>query len=392
MSWGITPDNCRDLLNKREWENRSNLRKRLTGNRQFPLELTLKAPNAKQALSNLERYRQYVKSWADWPNPNQVQWNNFNFHKLGEQRLPVRFCIHSMNELIEILGEEAKEQSRYWQVLMKPVLEFNQSLYPVLIKHLVALEKMSISDMTLLAHILPQLNKGMGQGGYLRALPLLGADTKFLESSMSLVSSLLDEILNNEVSESGGLLAWLDCKSNPNGWLGVRPLCTQSQSSLSQLPLFQLSTCDLRNYPLTAKQILVVENVQSGLALPMLENTIAIFGGGKNVSWMDADWLLNKKVGYWGDIDTWGFSFLDDARKHVPQIESIMMDKVTLAKHSEKIVDEPISYTGELANLTDAEESLFNHLISCRSGTIRLEQERLSMDYITEQLNHWLIK
>ncbi|NIR95359.1 MAG: hypothetical protein GWO08_17420, partial [Gammaproteobacteria bacterium] len=65
-------------------------------------------------------------------------------------------------------------------------------------------------------------------------------------------------------------------------------------------PLLQLSTQTLRAAPLPATNILVVENTQSGYGLPALNDTVAVFGGGANVSWMDAPWLRDKNIGYWG--------------------------------------------------------------------------------------------
>lgn len=101
----------------------------------------------------------------------------------------------------------------------------------------------------------------------------------------------------------------------------------------------------LREYELPASNILVVENMQSGLALPEMSDTIAVVGEGGNVAWVDAPWLKNKRLGYWGDIDTWGLSILSDVREKGVTIQSLMMDHKTVRLHEERMVVELIHYT-----------------------------------------------
>nr|WP_306671236.1 Wadjet anti-phage system protein JetD domain-containing protein [Endozoicomonas sp. SESOKO2] len=84
----------------------------------------------------------------------------------------------------------------------------------------------------------------------------------------------------------------------PSGWLIVRPLCPKTQANMMGLPILKLSTDVLRHHPLPGSHILVVENEQTGFALPECDDTVAVAGGGRNVSWVDADWLETKTVAY----------------------------------------------------------------------------------------------
>lgn len=229
----------------------------------------------------------------------------------------------------------------------------------------------------------------MGGGHYLRALPVAYVDTKFIEQNFRLVERLVDAFYRGGVTTSGGLLAWLNCTENPKGWLFVRPLCENSQSALGGLPILQMDTDTLLDFELPARNILVVENVQSGLALPSLDCTIAVFGGGKNVSWLSAPWLGSKKVGYWGDIDSEGFSILSDARRRCSGVESIMMDEQTAAGFSSRMVEEPESVDVLPGFLEEQEANLFHKLREGYFGKPRLEQERLAADYILRCLTNW---
>ncbi len=154
------------------------------------------------------------------------------------------------------------------------------ALYRALVRRLEQLENLTEYDSQLLAMVIPQLDEGMGGGCYLRALPLNGVDTKFVETQHVLVSQLLDVVHDGALSEAGGLYPWLGCQENPRGWLVVKPLCARTRAALGGLSVLQLPVQDILDRGLPAKRILVVENLQSGLALPELPDTIAIAGGG----------------------------------------------------------------------------------------------------------------
>ena len=162
-----------------------------------------------------------------------------------------------------------------------------------------------------------------------------------------------------------------------------------AQQALGGVSLLRLPTEVLKATPLPGVRILVVENEQSGYALPELPDTVAVFGGGRNLAWMDADWLQEKQIGYWGDLDSWGFLFLSEARQRQPQLTSVLMDRETLLLHRERMVEEPEPYSGLPENLTETECRLYLELRDGVHGNTRLEQERISADHILEGLADW---
>ena len=190
--WGRLPEEVIEELRRVEWDHPGRLRDRLSGERRFPIKQLLGLPTGSQALSDIGHFHDYVAAWRQWPNPHQVIWTSRQFRQLGTCDVPERLEIGSIQALIEVLGSLAIERSAGWAARMEPLLTFNKSLYPVLIKQILELEKLSVADTKLLAHVLPQLQSGMGEGRYLRALPLQGVDTKFLETNQSLITALLD--------------------------------------------------------------------------------------------------------------------------------------------------------------------------------------------------------
>jgi hypothetical protein len=387
--WGLSPAEVAGDIKRREWDHARNLRGRLCGERPFPLRMLLRAPTEDQALADLEHFRQFIAGWKAWRFPEQLEWQRKRFPRLGEHDVPVALQIGSMPELVALLGPEAEIRSRRWEECMRPLLAIDTRLSKALLKHLDVIENMTPDDAVLLAKCLPQLRPGMGQGAFLRALPLEHVDTKFVENYAALLGDLLNCLFDGAVIQPDGLLGWLDCRENPCGWLQVRPLCQQSRERLGGLPLLQLDTQTLRCYPLPASRILVVENYQSGYALPELDDTIAVFGGGGNTAWMDADWLESRQIGYWGDIDSAGLVFLSDARRRQPHVQALMMDEATLLRYRERMVDEetPCRRTPDCLNA--AELGLFERLRNRFYGRTRLEQERIAPDYAYRQLTDW---
>ncbi len=388
--WGLLPADVRELVLKREWRNSVNLKARLLNKKPFPIRIGLKPPPGQSAVEDLEHFQSFIRQWRSFPSQQFIEWDTRNYRTLSEQTLPKFFTLHSVRDLIEFIGDEAAKRSRIWKANMSPLLEAYPDAYQALVKHLPTIESMHPSDARLLPTLIKQLTPGMGAGKYLRALPLVGVDTKFLESYRTLIADLLDTLHDNAVSNAGGLHEWLGCRSNPKGWLTVRPLCEESRAKLGGFPLLQFPGDVLQERVLPADNILVVENMESGLGLPSLPNTIAVFGGGKNVAWMEAPWLKNKRVAYWGDLDTWGLAILSDVRSKLPAVHALMMDQETLDRHKDRMVGERKSVDGTPEFLTESEARIFLGLKNANKNDSRLEQERLSPDYIQSKLKHWI--
>ena len=104
------------------------------------------------------------------------------------------------------------------------------------------------------------------------------------------------------------------------------------------------------------------------------------------MTWLTADWLNSKNIAYWGDIDSWGLSFLSDARAHLPNLTALMMNQNTVELHHAAMVNEPSSVLKLPIALTEAEQNLFYALKNRDFEANRLEQERLNSDYIYAQI------
>jgi hypothetical protein len=151
-----------------------------------------------------------------------------------------------------------------------------------------------------------------------------------------------------------------------------------------EAPLSELAALNIR-----PSRLIVLENRESGVALPDMTGTVAFVGLGHAVSTLGSvPWLAGVAAVYWGDIDTHGLAILSTARATLPGIKSALMDIPTLLEFKELAVQEPSQATDvRVTELTEEERALFHGL---RAGTwgnkLRLEQERLPWSGALEAL------
>ena len=240
-----------------------------------------------------------------------------------------------------------------------------------------------------------QLAPGCAAGKPLRALALAGNDSKFFERHDSLLKALLDERFDGEASRQG-LTTFLDASPEGEHWLLVAPLddgllpFRRQRVTTSELRTTDPFATDPHNTVRPARRIVLVENERSLHQLPrQLPDTIAILGSGLNLSWLAAPWLQTCAVAYWGDLDTWGLAMLATARRHLPQLHPLLMDRATFDAHAHWAVSEPVPCDDSVLDaLTPPEAALTQHLRGLAQG--RLEQEFLPDQVVDDAVRGWL--
>lgn len=118
----------------------------------------------------------------------------------------------------------------------------------------------------------------------------------------------------------------------------------------------------------------------------------SVFGGGVNVRWTQAGWLVQRRLSYWGDIDTWGLHYLAAVRRMQPHVEPLLMDLATVQAHLPGMVDEKEPNPAMPVHLSSAETQLYQDLLARRYGGCCLEQERLVADWVRVALYRWNAK
>ena len=159
------------------------------------------------------------------------------------------------------------------------------------------------------------------------------------------------------------------------------PACYIAGQEELSLPQRAFSTLDVKT-----ETLFVVENLATFLAFPSSPRSMVIFGSGYGARYLkEARWMEQKRLYYWGDLDSHGFAILSQFRKHFAHTRSLMMDSETAKRFAHLAVAEPKEkqYDGEVLMLTPQESELFESL---RQKAFRLEQERIPFGYVKEHI------
>jgi hypothetical protein len=235
----------------------------------------------------------------------------------------------------------------------------------------------SAVDFERLFSLLVWLEANPASNVYLRQLPVEGLDTKWIEQRVGVVTGLLRAI-RGLTSDTGfhelcGLL-------KPPHRIRVRLLCPELRRAVGGLRDIEAPACELAALRIAPTSAVIVENLDTGLALPDMPGAVGVMKLGNAVSALGGiSWLTDLQAVYWGDLDTHGFAILDRARRVLPGLRSVLMDEVTLFEHRGLWGQEPVQCPDlELPHLDTAERVVYQGLRANSWGQkVRLEQERI---------------
>ncbi|MBS1666298.1 MAG: hypothetical protein JST58_02880 [Bacteroidetes bacterium] len=214
---------------------------------------------------------------------------------------------------------------------------------------------------------------------YVRQLPI-DLHTKFIEQNETVIKSLLDYLIpehRRDASEKSLVKRFYLKYDEPT----IRLRILDNQLQIAGLSDLRIPLADFNKLILTCSNILLTENKMNFLALPTLPSTIAIWsGGGFMISYLsNSNWLKEKNIFYWGDLDAHGFQILHQMRSYFPQTKSVMMDRETFDLFGkEGLVAGEITNTENLKHLTASEFEMFTFL---KTNNLRLEQEKIRQEY-----------
>lgn len=365
----------------RQWHNPRLREQRLLSAEAWPIELAIGLPKPDTFAQTPERLRQHLRHWRA-VRAGEVEWSERRFRLIdGPVELPSRWRLRKPSEWVAACAD--RQVSDDYALLSRLIQATDTQFHGLLIRQLSQLRKTSEAEVSLGVQIALQLEPGMAQGKPLRALAL-GNDSKFFERHRRLLTLLLDQRFAGAASEQG-LEAFLGAVSERDHWLLVVPL----DARLLPFEQQRVRAAELRQTPLPARKILLVENEQCLHQLPQTPDCIAVLGAGLNLEWLHADWLADRQIGYWGDVDTWGLAMLAKARASQPKLRALLMDRRTFEQFADKAVVEPVPYSGAgLAALSRAESALFQHLKTSERG--RLEQEFVAPEAVAIAVRAWV--
>ena len=383
-TWGLFPADVVSRLRVIEWDNRANLRARIAGQRPFPIVQTLRPPNGTQALADLARFRQFVSDWRNHPLQRLVTFEARGMRGLDRQDVPTYITLRGVDDLAGLLGLE--QQLATFARRLDVVDKALPGSRGEALRRLDELADLSPEAFDDLVNVLPQLREGMGAGSYVRALPLDGVGTKVVEQYEPLLQALFAAAYQDPGLD---LYRWLNVRRPDTGTVLVRILDPALAPLFAGLRTLWISAKDVYALEVPSARILIVENAQSVLGLPDSEGVIALGATGRDLSWTSVPWLVGRECCYWGDLDSWGFHLLEQARTRLPHIASMLMDPETLTANRSRCSTETSSYVGPLgASLTQREMNALKALRASPDAN-RLEQEKIPASDVAASLRSW---
>lgn len=369
---------------RRRWDSGALLTAYAEGAGWQPFSITLHGPTVSEIGDRFDE----VRGWVDaleagsrrrGRSTYRIEQKAVGGRLLGNNRLPARVWLDGYDQAWHLL--DVADQVAAFDLLLiagtaaGPQIGAWMATHP---RQTLRLEK----DWPALLAVVSWITAHTGSAAYLRQIDVPGVDTKFIERHRGVLAQLLDRVLSSDRIAAAQPTAAFALRY---GFLD-KPAYVRFRL-LSPSPRFPpgVSELTLRAEELATidpglRRVLVVENEITYLALPPTEDTMVLFGSGYSVATLSAlPWLHDKRVDYWGDVDTHGFAILNRMRHAFPDARSLLMDRPTLLDHRDQWVTETKPTNVHLDRLSHDEGELYRDLVEGTFGpSIRLEQERVS--------------
>ena len=368
---------------RRQWEDANTRESRLLdGEEAWPVILSIGKPSPTTLGNDLDTVKRHIESWRQ-TKIGEVRMQSVQYRAAAEPvDIPTHWVVRRPTEWIVATADETiRVEFEYLSTL---VANCDSCFHNLLIRRRSLWREKPIQEVIQAAQLAMVLEPGCADGRPLRTISMVGIDTKFFERNARLVTSLLDERFDHEVSKLG-LEVFLGAFIEGSHWL----LLIDLDGGLLPFPKQRVSGADLAKAGIPGRRILIMENETCQHQLPRLSDTIAILGAGFDLDWTCNPVFSQKSVAYWGDIDTWGLQFLGKARSNITHLEALMMSQDIFESNRELAVIEPVvAGTGCPDGLTEIEQQLYERLLNEHRG--RLEQEFLPTDVVENALRVWL--
>ncbi|AMO56845.1 hypothetical protein GZ77_02230 [Endozoicomonas montiporae] len=383
----------KELLKKamRPWSTGGFLREWLANETVFPLEIPFKTPSGRTLTSDFGKIRDWIATLSSHSKSEkgtgyQLEYKTINHNQLGQQRLPHKIVFEDRNDWLDFIGRKTAFR-QFDEIAGMTRRQLPDAMQFLSRKPLKALEYAEswhqLIKVCRYFQIRPRPDR------YIRQLDIQGVDTKFIENHKGILTELLTLVLEEEDFDDSvtGL--------SENGF--ERRYGLRFDESLirfrlldSDQPVTDMSVPLSQFVEQPVSTVYITENKVNGLTFPAVTDAMVIFGLGYGIrSLGSVEWLKDKQITYWGDVDTHGFSILSVVRSMFPQTQSLLMDQTTLDEHKHLCVQEAESkrFNGSPDNLTQPESQLLDDLQNNRQGeNLRLEQERIGYSYVMQSL------
>ena len=387
-SWTTPSDLRKQVL--RMWERGKILAAGITGETLFPLNLSMRRPEAQAIGHSFEAVRRWIRELEENSRSckgfgYEIEWADINHRQLGRNRIPSRVTVPTESDALRLIDME--REGRRFRTLAQITTEKLPVLGQWLSRRpLVVLEH--AQDWPRILDVLAWFRDHPRSNLYLRQVDIPGVDTKFVEGRKALFSELLDIVLQRNPLDEAVAQTFEQRYGLRTKPPVIRFRVLDSRIAIAGLSDLTIPASDFAALNIAARHIFITENEVNGLAFPDFAEAIVVFGLGYGVELLhSASWMSGRHIYYWGDIDTHGFAMLDRLRGGFPNARSLLMNRETLMAHRSLWGREDAPCRAALSRLEQDERALFDDLVSNRLGeNVRLEQERVSYAFLERSL------
>lgn len=381
-TWTSRKDVAAGLL--RKWRAGRFLTALAAGEPWTPIGIPLRGPSAREIAEDMAAAQNWARTWRRSDGTAiRLEHASVGGRLSGVNQVPRRVWIDSYEDLWQLLGV-GDEVARFTKMLA-----FTRAEAPRLADWLAYHPMRTLAlaaDWTAICRTVLWIDRHWRPDMYLRQVDVSGVDTKFIERHRGVLAELLDRQLDakriNAERPPADFAARYGFLDKPR-YVRLRSLDGPIRP-LGHFAELTVRADELALAPPDAATVYVVENEITYLAFPPAPNSLIIFGGGYGLGTLHVlDWLADRELVYWGDIDTHGFAILDRLRGRFVDVRSMLMDRATLLTHRTRWVREASPSRAALDHLTADEAELYRDLVHDIFGeSIRLEQERIGFSAV----------
>ena len=245
----------------------------------WPLTIALGIPTETVALRSLDAVRAWAGAWREWQGEGDLHWASPRWRVIGNQSLPDKLVLGSARQVAAWLGESERwDRAVVRQAAL--VQRWPQmagrigSLFAVLADYPEA-------DFRRLTDVLDWVEQHPASGFYPRQLPIAGLDTKWIESRRPVLSALVTCL--RDIDSCGADFYTLCGLRRMPAHVRLRVLDPSLRTLIRGIADFSAPVEQIAALDLPASRVIIVENLQSGLALPDMPGTVAVIGLGYSV-------------------------------------------------------------------------------------------------------------
>ena len=402
------------------------------GGGEWPLSVSLERPTRSVVLRDVVAVKTWSAAWRSWldrrrPDDPSVDVEEIEWPGMGRQAFASRLTFADASVVARFVGESVA-WDRAYERRTRLVASWPQLAKGGLGTFHTDLSQEAEADFDRLMALLSWFVNYPDSGLYVRQIPVEGVDTKWIDRARrSLVSQLLLRIKGGlapldepqagavddrqtvveTASESSVLEGSADSPATldfyricglrrPPTRMRIAVLCPELRRQIGGVRDLESSVEDLVQLPMRPRGIVIIENLETAYSLEDSPGVVAVVKLGNAVSLVgQLPWARGAPVLYWGDVDSYGYSILAQARQalepHGSRVESVLMDVSAVERHLHLVVTEPMQTSRvDCRWHRPSEIEVYEGLLGNRWGKqVRIEQERVSWPEAAALLREW---